>query len=214
MRYTFQLIPQGVIPRDPKLTFQVQDLPAVAAESRSVCMLTAGQVGFGSAADELTGSAKLGWDDVTNQMTVGDATGGGIVKGANAAASSDANGGGMELKGGAGDTSGTGGDSSLSAGTGGADGGQGGTAWVQGGRGGSTSGNGGTTLIVGGEAPTNGNGGNVTIIGGTAAGGGTNGSIGLQVGAGANITMSGLPTSSAGLPGGALWNDAGTLKIA
>ena len=213
MRYTFQLIPQGVIPRDPDLTFQVQDLAAVAAETESVCMLTQKQVGFGSATDELSGSAKLTWDDVAETMTIGSASGGAIITGADAAAGSDSSGGYLELHGGAGDTGGTGADVGLYGGTGGETG-DGGVASVNGGRGGATSGSGGPVNITGGEAMASGNGGGVNINGGAGAGGGDGGTITLQVSAGGFITLAGIPTSAAGLPGGALWNDAGTIKIA
>lgn len=69
----------------------------------------------------------------------------------------------------------------------------------------STGGSGGTLALSGGDAAGSGNnnGGNVVITGGAATGTGTRG----------NVLITNLPTTSAGLPTGALWNDAGTLKI-
>lgn len=69
----------------------------------------------------------------------------------------------------------------------------------------STGGSGGTLELSGGDAAGSGNnnGGNVVITGGAATGTGTRG----------NVLITNLPTTSAGLPTGALWNDAGTLKI-
>lgn len=69
----------------------------------------------------------------------------------------------------------------------------------------STGGSGGTLALSGGDAAGSGNnnGGNVVITGGAATGTGTRG----------NVLITNLPTTSTGLPTGALWNDAGTLKI-
>lgn len=69
----------------------------------------------------------------------------------------------------------------------------------------STGGSGGTLTLSGGDAAGSGNnnGGNIVITGGAATGTGTRG----------NVLITNLPTTSAGLPTGALWNDAGTLKI-
>ncbi|MFN5249837.1 MAG: hypothetical protein ACK5DE_02220 [Bacteroidota bacterium] len=68
-----------------------------------------------------------------------------------------------------------------------------------------TGGAGGNLILSGGAAAGSGNnnGGNVTIVGGSATGTGTSG----------NVIITNLPTSSVGLPTGALWNDVGTLKI-
>jgi hypothetical protein len=64
---------------------------------------------------------------------------------------------------------------------------------------------GGAVSMAGGDAIAgNNNGGNVTIRGG----------LGFGTGANGRIIMDRLPTSAAGLPTGAIWNDAGTLKIA
>jgi hypothetical protein len=65
---------------------------------------------------------------------------------------------------------------------------------------------GGEARVYGGAAAGSGNnnGGNVVIQGGAPTGSGTRGSVFIL----------NLPTSSAGLPSGALWNDTGTLKIA
>lgn len=78
----------------------------------------------------------------------------------------------------------------------------------RGGRGSSqgTGGAGGSASLLGGDARGSGNnnGGNVTITGGAPTGSGTRG----------NVLITNLPTSSAGLPTGALWNNAGVLNIA
>ena len=65
---------------------------------------------------------------------------------------------------------------------------------------------GGEARVYGGAAAGSGNnnGGNVVIQGGAPTGTGTRG----------RVLILNLPTSSAGLPSGALWNDTGTLKIA
>ncbi len=65
---------------------------------------------------------------------------------------------------------------------------------------------GGNASLIGGAAAGSGNnnGGNVTITGGAPTGSGTRG----------NVLITNLPTSSAGLPTGALWNNAGVLNIA
>jgi hypothetical protein len=65
---------------------------------------------------------------------------------------------------------------------------------------------GGEARVYGGAAAGSGNnnGGNVVIQGGAPTGSGTRG----------RVLILNLPTSSAGLPSGALWNDTGTLKIA
>lgn len=66
-------------------------------------------------------------------------------------------------------------------------------------------------------------GGDLTLEAGDAysvAGSGTGGDVLISAGAGGptgddgNIIIPSLPTSSAGLPAGAIWNDSGTLKIA
>jgi len=64
---------------------------------------------------------------------------------------------------------------------------------------------GGSVVIAGGSGAADpaGIGGDVTLDGGVTGGGGKG-----------NIIMGTLPTASAGLPAGALWNDSGTLKIA
>lgn len=183
MKYTFKLIPQGVIPRDPDLTFQVQDLPAVAAETRSVCMLTAGQVGFGSADDELTGSAKLEWDDATNTLTAGEQDGTLNIKGVAATAGSDMAGCVVSITGGAGDLSGVGGEAQLNGGAGGTTGGGGGV-YAAGGLGGATSGNGGAISFRGGNAQTDGSGGAADIYGGDGVGANPGGGVTLSGGAG------------------------------
>ena len=78
---------------------------------------------------------------------------------------------------------------------------------VEGGQGSSqsTGYDGGSLTIRGGAAAGSGNnnGGNLILTGGGATGSGTVG----------RITMQNLPTSSAGLSAGDIWNDAGTLKI-
>lgn len=80
------------------------------------------------------------------------------------------------------------------------------TTAVVGGQGSSvtTGGAGGALTLTGGAAAGSGNnnGGNVTLEGGAPTGTGTRGAI----------ILSNLPTSSAGLPSGALWDDAGTIK--
>lgn len=70
----------------------------------------------------------------------------------------------------------------------------------------STGAAGGNASLIGGAAAGSGNnnGGNVTITGGAPTGSGTQG----------NVLITNLPTSSAGLPTGALWNNAGVLNIA
>lgn len=70
----------------------------------------------------------------------------------------------------------------------------------------STGAAGGNASLIGGAAAGSGNnnGGNVTITGGAPTGSGTRG----------NVLITNLPTSSAGLPTGALWNNAGVLNIA
>lgn len=69
-----------------------------------------------------------------------------------------------------------------------------------------TGGAGGSATLRGGNARGSGNnnGGNVVIEGGDPTGSGTRG----------RVSILNLPTSSAGLTTGMLWNDAGTLKIA
>lgn len=69
-----------------------------------------------------------------------------------------------------------------------------------------TGAHGGEARVYGGAAAGSGNnnGGNVVIQGGAPTGSGTRG----------RVLILNLPTSSAGLPSGALWNDTGTLKIA
>lgn len=69
-----------------------------------------------------------------------------------------------------------------------------------------TGAHGGEARVYGGTAAGSGNnnGGNVVIQGGAPTGSGTRG----------RVLILNLPTSSAGLPSGALWNDTGTLKIA
>lgn len=69
-----------------------------------------------------------------------------------------------------------------------------------------TGGAGGSATLRGGNARGSGNnnGGNVVIEGGDPTGTGTRG----------RVSILNLPTSSAGLTTGMLWNDAGTLKIA
>ena len=90
---------------------------------------------------------------------------------------------------------------------------------------GSYTGAGHTTAIIGGQASsvtTGGAGGALTLTGGAAAGSGNNnggdvtitGGVATGTGTRGNVLITNLPTSSAGLPTGALWNDAGTLKIA
>jgi len=78
----------------------------------------------------------------------------------------------------------------------------------RGGRGSSqgTGGAGGSATLRGGNARGSGNnnGGNVVIEGGDPTGTGTRG----------RVSITNLPTSSAGLSTGMLWNDAGTLKVA
>jgi hypothetical protein len=65
---------------------------------------------------------------------------------------------------------------------------------------------GGSASLLGGDARGSGNnnGGAVIISGGAPTGSGTRG----------NVSITNLPTSSAGLSAGMLWNDSGTLKIA
>ena len=65
---------------------------------------------------------------------------------------------------------------------------------------------GGSASLLGGDARGSGNnnGGDVVISGGAPTGTGTRG----------RVSITNLPTSSAGLSTGMLWNDAGTLKIA
>jgi hypothetical protein len=65
---------------------------------------------------------------------------------------------------------------------------------------------GGTASLIGGAAAGSGNnnGGNVIITGGAPTGSGTRG----------NVLITNLPTSSAGLPTGAIWNNLGVLTIA
>jgi len=86
--------------------------------------------------------------------------------------------------------------------------GQGHTMQVRGGDGHSatTGAAGGALQLYGGDAKGSGNnnGGSITLQGGAPTGTGTRGAIIIQS----------LPTSSAGLSTGTLWNDAGTLKIA
>jgi hypothetical protein len=95
----------------------------------------------------------------------------------------------------------------------------GGNLDIYGGNGG--TGNGGDIVVVGGGAGSTGGstGGDVTIEGGAGLGeiGGNVYLRGGQGGMGGTdgfIVLLSLPTSSAGLPSGALWNDTGTLKIA
>lgn len=208
MKYTFKLIPQGVIPRDPDLTFQVQDLPAVAAETRSVCMLTEKQVGFGSATDELTGSAKLTWDDVSLSLILGEQDTSVMIAGAAAQAASDVAGCGVNFYGGDGDGAGSGGDAYLNGGTGGVTGG-GGLAFVSGGPGGSTEGPGGYVFVYGGSA-TVGDGGAVNISGGGSADG-SGGYAALQGGQGAGTGTGGDVTLGAGAAAGT--GDGGAAQV-
>lgn len=85
---------------------------------------------------------------------------------------------------------------------------------------------GGATLITSGDgnvsagAAKDASSGDITIRPGTARAAGNTGDIIFErgtvggTGAKGNIMMADLPTSSAGLPTGALWNDSGTLKVA
>jgi hypothetical protein len=89
---------------------------------------------------------------------------------------------------------------------------------------GSYTGAGHTTAIIGGRASsvtTGGAGGALTLTGGAAAGSGNNNGGDVTVTGGAatgtgtrgNVLIPNLPTSSAGLPSNAIWNDGGTIKI-
>jgi hypothetical protein len=69
------------------------------------------------------------------------------------------------------------------------------------------TGNTGDAYLYTGDA-SDGNSGNVFLTSGTASG--TRGSITLD---GLHVLIPNLPTSSAGLPSGALWNNSGTVKV-
>lgn len=84
---------------------------------------------------------------------------------------------------------------------------------------GSGTGNSGTLRIYTGPGGATGNAGNIQIYSGN--GGGTSGNSGSIImklgtvvsGVKGNIIMTGLPTSSAGLPAGSVWNNGGVLNI-
>lgn len=132
-------------------------------------MLTATQVGFGSAADELTGSAQLTWDDITRTLMMGEEDGTASIVGASASAASGFAGCAMGFYAGDGDGVGSGGDLTLTSGNGG-DSGGGGLVYIAGGNGGSTEGSGGYVFIYGGSA-TSGQGGAAAVNGGGTADG-------------------------------------------
>lgn len=115
--------------------------------------------------------------------------------------------------------------------------GSGGGIFISTGNGGATSGNGGLIEIAAGNAPTDGDGGYIDIIagnggttggngesislipgdaaGGNGNGGGVNILLGSKNGSGVDgrFKITGLPTSAAGLPVGAVWNNASVLTI-
>lgn len=74
----------------------------------------------------------------------------------------------------------------------------------------------GNVNIIAGSAITTGNfnGGSINLTAGNKIGTGVAGNITFTASTGGYIMMVGLPTSSAGLPTGALWNNAGVLSIA
>jgi hypothetical protein len=67
-------------------------------------------------------------------------------------------------------------------------------------------------FVLAGSGVVNGNGGNLTIRSGARAGVGTAGNITLDRNSGHLIILN-IPTSSAGLPSGAVWSNAGVLTI-
>lgn len=146
-------------------------------------MLTAGQVGFGSADDALTGSAKLEWNDTTSTLTAGVQDDTLSIKGVAATAAADVAGCGVTVAGGAGDLSGAGGEAQLAGGAGGVTG-NGGGVYAAGGAGGATSGNGGELSFRGGNAATSGAGGAASLTGGDGAGANAGGGVTLYGGAG------------------------------
>lgn len=71
-------------------------------------------------------------------------------------------------------------------------------------------------LTAGNTEADNGDGGAVFLTSGDGAGSGNGGSITITLGTGVaqgNFIFANLPTSSSGLPSGAIWNNSGTLKI-
>jgi len=169
------------------------------------------------------GSASFTWDDSLKEMSIGgyiyfsldpgsvnqiamvpgpaNGPGGQLTLVAGDGGTGNANGGTVEIASGNGTGSGYGGYLFLDGGQGGATGG-GGNVILTSGNGGAADG--GIFRITSGSSGSGDhNGGNIEVVLGTGTGTGHTG----------RLNISGLPTSSAGLSSGDIWNSSGTLKI-